>query len=74
MSGRGHRTHDGADPTATSPGAAPTPREAIVAVLNLSTEQLDGLLNLARLCRGDRDPFWSLVNTLLEERRDEAVD
>ena len=45
-----------------------------MAVLNLSTEQLDGLLNLARLCRGDRDPFWSLVNTLLEERRLEAVD
>ena len=44
-----------------------------MAVLNLTTEQLDGLLSLAAMCRGDRDLLDSLVDVLLDERL-EAVD
>lgn len=44
-----------------------------MAVLNLTTEQLDGVLTFAALCRGDRDPLGSLVDLLLEERH-EASD
>lgn len=44
-----------------------------MAVLNLSTEQLDGLLSLAAMCKGDRHPLDSLLDVLLDERL-EAVD
>ena len=39
-----------------------------MAVLNLTVNQLDGLLTFAALCRGDRDPLGSLIDLLLEER------
>lgn len=34
----------------------------------LTTAQLDGLLMLAALCKGDRDPLQSFLDTLLDKR------
>ena len=45
-----------------------TDREQGVACLGLTADQLDGLLAMARLCRGDRHPLDSFLDTLLGVR------
>lgn len=45
-----------------------TDREQGVACLGLTADQLDGLLAMARLCRGDRRPLDSFLDTLLGVR------
>lgn len=48
--------------------AVTTDTERGVALLGLTADQLDGLLAMARLCRGDRRPLDSFLDVLLGVR------